>query len=212
MSHAYRAQTLDRRLYGVCTGLVEDNEDPEHEGRVKVRFPWLDDATISDWCRVVQPYAGDSFGALWIPEKRSEVLVAFTHGDMNEPVVIGGLYNGKDKPPSYKDGANQDTKMFLTKGGHSITLDDSAQAMSIQILTAGGNEILLDDQNTALTIQTPLGHQIVLDESASKIEVSAIGGIGKITIEASGTITVQGTQIKLSGTSISLAASQLSLG
>lgn len=212
MTHAYRAQSLDRRLYGVCAGIIEDNEDPEHEGRVKVSFPWLDDATISDWCRVMQPYAGDSFGAVWIPEKRSEVLVAFTHGDMNEPVIIGGLYNGKDKPPTYKDGTNQDVKMFLTKGGHTIKLDDSSQSMSIQIMTNGGNEVLLDDQNSKLTVQTPLGNQVVLDDNGSKIEISAIGGVGKITIEASGAITVQGTQIKLQGTAITLAASQVSLG
>ena len=54
----------------------------------------------SDWCRVVQPYAGNGYGAVFVPEKGDEVLVAFVHGDMRFPIVIGGLYNGKDKPPT----------------------------------------------------------------------------------------------------------------
>ncbi|HMG25076.1 MAG TPA: phage baseplate assembly protein V, partial [Kofleriaceae bacterium] len=65
MTYAFRPQDLDRRLYGVFAGIVEDNNDPEHEGRVTLRLPWLDDATVTDWCRVAQPYAGNGFGAVW---------------------------------------------------------------------------------------------------------------------------------------------------
>jgi phage baseplate assembly protein V len=212
MQHAYRAQSLDRRLYGVFTGIVEDNEDPEHEGRVKVRIPWLDDATVSDWCRVMQPYAGPNYGAVWIPEKKCEVLVALWHGDMNEPVVLGGVYNGKDKPPVYKDQTKQDVKMLRTKAGHTIRLDDSSQTMAIEIQTLGGHDIFLDDQNQKITISTPLGQQLVLDDNAQQLELSSVGGVGKVTIDATGKITIQGKDISVTGTSISLSAGNISIG
>lgn len=210
--HAYRAQSVDRKLYGVFTGIVEDNEDPDHEGRVKIRIPWLDDATITDWCRVMQPYAGANYGSVWIPEKKTEVLAALWHGDMNEFVVIGGVYNGKDKPPVYKNKTDQDVKMLRTKAGHEIRFDDSAKTMGIEIQTLGGNDIFLDDQNEKITISTPLGQEVTLDDKGKKIEISSIGGVGKITIESSGKITIQGKDITVQGASISLSAGQVSIG
>ncbi len=38
------------------------------------------------------------------PEEGDEALVAFEHGDIRHPVVLGGLDNGKDKPPTHRDG------------------------------------------------------------------------------------------------------------
>ena len=37
---------------------VSDVDDPEHQGRVKVTFPWLSDDYVSDWARTAQPGAG----------------------------------------------------------------------------------------------------------------------------------------------------------
>ena len=34
-----------RRIYGVVIGIVTDNKHPDGEYRVKVRFPWIRDAT-----------------------------------------------------------------------------------------------------------------------------------------------------------------------
>ena len=204
MTDLPRALSLDRRLYGVCSGLVEDNDDPEREGRVRVRFPWFDDTTLSDWCRVMQPYAGSGFGATFVPETGSEVLVAFVHGDMNEPVVIGGLYNGLDKPPAYREGTTQDVKMIRTPAGHAVRLDDSAGARAIELQTAGGHDVVLDDQNRKITIRSSGGHSLVLDDNGSRIELAAAGGAGKLTIEASGKITLQGTIVTVTAQQVSL--------
>lgn len=209
----YRAQHLDRRLYGVCSGIIESNNDPEHEGRVKLRFPWLDNATVSDWCRVVQPYAGQDFGAVWIPENQMEVLVAFVHGDMTEPVVIGGLYNGRDKPPAYRDeGTGQDIKMFRTRAGHEIRLDDTHHQQAVQITTAGNHAIVLDDQHRQVSVSSAGGHQITLDDAGQQIEIAVPGGKGKVTIDALGNITLEGTAIRVTGQAITLSAQQVSLG
>jgi len=212
LHHPYRSQSVDRKLFGVFTGIVEKNDDPEHEGRVKLSFPWLDDATITDWCRVVQPYAGSKFGAVFVPEKHTEVLVAFVHGDMNEPVVIGGLYNGDDKPPTYHDGTKQDVKMIKTKAGHVFRMDDSDQARAIELKTAGGHDVMLDDHNKKVTVSTSGGHQISMDDQGTRIEVKASGGIGKVTIDSAGNITVEGTDIQLKGDAIELSAGQINIG
>lgn len=70
--------------------------------RVKVRFywDWRGEATgdASVWARVIQPWAGKGWGAQFIPRVGTEVAVAFVDGDPDRPIVIGGLYNGRDTP------------------------------------------------------------------------------------------------------------------
>ena len=71
-------------------------------GRVKVRFYWDHRAEAtggqSVWARVIQPWAGKGWGAQFIPRVGTEVAVAFVDGDPDRPIVIGGLYNGRDTP------------------------------------------------------------------------------------------------------------------
>lgn len=133
-----RARSTDRRYYGVVEAIVVEN-DGDDEGRVKVKFPWFDGgATVTEWCRVSQLYAGGGYGAVFVPEKDDEVLVAFIHGDMRFPIVLGGLYNGVDKPPTARtDGRDQ--KIIRTKAGHEVLLDDGKK--EIRITTAEGGNV-----------------------------------------------------------------------
>src|SRR5258708_2606445 len=132
-----RSRSTDKRFYGVVQGIVTEVEDAQgKEGRVKVQFPWFDDQMETEWCRVRQFYAGNGYGAFFIPEKGDEVLVAFIHGDMRLPVILGGLYNGQDKPPSYRS-STQDQKMIRTKGNHELLFDDSQGKEPVRIKTTG---------------------------------------------------------------------------
>ncbi|MPY52236.1 VgrG-related protein [Streptomyces acidicola] len=90
------------RLPGVANALVTDVGDPLKQGRVKLQFPWLDDAYVSDWTRTVQP-GGKGGGGIFPLDVGDEVLVAFDRGALDHPFVIGGLYNGVDKPTPVKD-------------------------------------------------------------------------------------------------------------
>src|SRR5262245_1846630 len=87
------------RYYGVVVGIVSDNKDPDELARVKVKFPWLADDAVSFWARVAAPGAGPQSGITWLPSVNDEVLCAFEHGDMDHPIVLGGLWNGKDTVP-----------------------------------------------------------------------------------------------------------------
>jgi len=222
MRIAHRVQSLERRLFGVVVALVEDSEDPAHEGRVKVRFPWLDDVSVTEWCRVAQLYAGSRYGSLFIPEVGDEVLVAFIHGDRNEPVVLGGLYNGSDKPVAHKEGTDSDKKLIHTKGGHELLFDDGAQSMKVQVTTSGGHELVMDDQGQTVQVTTSGGHQLAMDDRGQKVQVASTGGHqvalddgartltvrssgGQVVeIDGSGKITVRGSQIVLDATQIKI--------
>jgi uncharacterized protein involved in type VI secretion and phage assembly len=184
-----RARTLDRRFFGVVEALVSANEDPDHQGRVKVTFPWFDGSeTESDWCRVRQLYAGGGYGTFFVPELGDEVLVAFVHGDMRLPVILGGLYNGRDTPPSYRT-AEKNEKVIRTKGGHEILLDESSRTQRVRLRTKGGHEILLldtdPDHHTKLAIHTSGGHKVTLDDEGEALSIET-SGHHKITLDDKG--------------------------
>jgi type VI secretion system secreted protein VgrG len=72
-------------------------------GRIKVQFHWdrygkLDENS-SCFIRVGQVWAGKNWGALHIPRIGQEVIVSFLEGDPDQPLVIGSVYNGLNKPP-----------------------------------------------------------------------------------------------------------------
>ncbi|AKI98694.1 type VI secretion system secreted protein VgrG [Archangium gephyra] len=72
-------------------------------GRVKVQFHWdrqgkLDENS-SCWVRVSQLWAGEGWGAMFIPRIGQEVIVDFIEGDPDRPLIIGRVYNGANLVP-----------------------------------------------------------------------------------------------------------------
>jgi type VI secretion system secreted protein VgrG len=72
-------------------------------GRVKVQFYWdrvgKNDENSSCWCRVSQAWAGNKFGAMWIPRIGEEVVVDYLEGDPDQPFIAGRFYNALNMPP-----------------------------------------------------------------------------------------------------------------
>jgi uncharacterized protein involved in type VI secretion and phage assembly len=209
MSTMPRSRTTDKRFYGVAEALVVDNVDPEKEGRIKVRFPWFDDSMTTEWCRVVQLYAGNGYGSLLVPEVGDEVIVAFVHGDMRLPIVLGGLYNGIDKPPTSRS-SSTDQKLLRTKGGHELLLDDSSSEQRVRVTTNGGHELDLDDTGKKVTVTSSGGHEIELDDTAMTVTITDSSGQSvkldatSITIQAAASVSVKAASVSVDASSVSL--------
>jgi uncharacterized protein involved in type VI secretion and phage assembly len=168
----------DERVQGVAVGIVLDNVDMTGEARVQVQLPWL--PGLAPWARVAVPAAGPSRGFFILPQIGDEVLVAFEHGDIRAPYVVGSLWNGRDKPPTTEPNDASSKVILQTEAGHVIQLDDLEQS---------------------LTITTPSGQKITADQQ--KIELEA--GSSKATLETSGQIKLEaGTEIELKASSIKL--------
>jgi len=90
-------------LSGVMVAIVTNNKDPDGMGRVKLKLPWLSDDYESDWARIATLMAGPERGVYFLPEVDDEVLIAFEHGDIRRPMVLGCLWNGVDAPPITND-------------------------------------------------------------------------------------------------------------
>ena len=209
MSTDSRTRSTDKRFYGVVEGLVTDNADPDGEGKVRVNYPWFDCQTISEWCRVLQPYAGPGYGMFFVPEIGDEVVVGFAHGDMRLPIILGGVYNGKDKPPSHRDDAT-DEKMIRTKAGHQILLNDSKDNHQVKITTSGGHEVDLNDQASSITIKTSGGQSITLDDQASSVTIKTSGG-QSITLDPTGGVTVSADTVTVSAETVTISGIDFNL-
>jgi len=72
-------------------------------GRVKVQFHWdrdgKNDEESSCWMRVATSWAGRNWGAIRIPRIGHEVIVDFLEGDVDQPIVVGSVYNADMMPP-----------------------------------------------------------------------------------------------------------------
>lgn len=162
----------------MLVGIVTDNEDPDGMGRVKVKFPTLTEEHNSNWARVVSIGAANSRGFDCLPEIDDEVLVAFEHGDIHRPYILGGVWNGEDTPPNSPSDNVQNGKVrlrtFQTRTGHKLQFVEEKQA-GIYIQTAGKHIIKLDDDSKCIQIQTSAGQLITLQDPMAGITVKSNG-------------------------------------
>jgi len=178
-------------VVGVVVGTVKDVKDPEGEGRVHVEFPWMEGRNEGYWAPPATLMAGGKRGSWFMPEVGDEVLVAFEHGDVNHPFIIGFLWNGVDKPPS--DDINASVRRLKTVSGHILEFDDNSGKERILLKTKGEHKIELVDAPTAsIVIETKGGHHVALkDTGGGTIEIKTKGG-SEVTLEgAPPKITVQ---------------------
>lgn len=199
----------DHRCYGVVVGIVTDNEDPEGMHRVKLRFPWLADGEESNWARVVTPMAGGNRGIYFLPEVDDEVLVAFDHGSVDHPYVVGALWNGKDTPPESNQDGENNCRTIRSRSGHILRLNDKAGSESIEIIDkSGSNKLVIHTADNSLSIEAQ--GDIGIRSAGGKVTISAAAGIelksdAGTTVEASLSMDLKaGAQMNLKGLMINL--------
>ncbi|HYN44631.1 MAG TPA: phage baseplate assembly protein V [Candidatus Limnocylindrales bacterium] len=202
------------RTYGVAAGIVTNNQDPDGLGRVKIKFPWLSEDNETGWVRIATFMTGNERGSFFLPEVGDEVLVAFGHGDINQPYVVGALWSGKDKPPeTNSDGKNNIRKLrsrsgheiifnddsttkkekieIHTKAKHKIILDDSAGGEKIEIVDkTGNNKIIIDSTQNSINIESTMQLKI-------KSQIIEIEAGGNMTIKSVGILTLSGSLVKI---------------
>jgi uncharacterized protein involved in type VI secretion and phage assembly len=176
---------------GLAVAQVTNNDDPDKVGRVKVRFPWLSDSHETDWVRVVQLGAGPDSGAVFLPEVDDEVLCGFEFGDVRRPYVIGGLFNGKDKPrlgDGLVDAGRVKRRGFISRRGHRIVLFDDDSKSGIALLSSDG-KLRLSLNETKGEIHIHCREKVTIDTESGQVTVKSGGDVD---VEAQGNLTLKG--------------------
>lgn len=201
----FDAESRAGRIYGVVVGVVTNNQDPEKMGRVKLRFPWLNETDESNWARVATMMAGPDRGTWFLPEVDDEVLVAFGHGDVRFPYVVGSLWNGVDAPPRDNGDGQNNERVIRTRLGHELVFGDEDGKGKVEIKTKAGHQLLLDDTSGSekITVVDKSGNnKIELDTAANSVAVTGQTKISlkaqTIEITADTSLTLKGQQVEIS--------------
>ncbi|MEM7666119.1 MAG: type VI secretion system tip protein TssI/VgrG [Pseudomonadota bacterium] len=147
----FRAQrrTPKPRVVGVesaiVTGPTNETIYTDEYGRIKVRFHWdrsgSDDDKSTCWIRVSQT---GGLGNVILPRVGHEVLVDFLHGDPDQPVVTGRVFN-KEHMPVYELPANKSRALWRT-----LTYGEKAKsypgAEELDTKAPFANEIRFEDK------------------------------------------------------------------
>ncbi|WP_276943353.1 phage baseplate assembly protein V [Ferrimicrobium acidiphilum] len=188
---------------GLIVGLVTNINDPNKQGRVKVRFPGLSSKDESAWARLTGIGGGNNRGSVFVPEVNDEVLVAFEGGDTRLPVVIGGLYGSKSviPTPDIDNGQVQSRQLQSRLGHYFRFLDGTSSANQAIELALSGGQNLIHLGKDKLTLQVP-----------SNTPVDVIAGNSTISVAASGAITMKAPSISIQAqTSLELKAATISV-
>ncbi|WP_316804303.1 type VI secretion system Vgr family protein [Pedobacter nototheniae] len=135
---------------------VVDHQDPDQQGRIKVKFKWeCMTNDVTEWLRVVTPNAGigdrgSNRGFFAVPEIGDQVVIGFEEGNVARPVVMGSVYNSSnvDSSPQIKN----HLKSLTTRSGHLIEFDDDPGSQGIKITDINSNIIHIDTKGNNITI------------------------------------------------------------
>ena len=191
------ANRAENRGWGsLVVGVVTNNDDRESQARVKVTFPTLSQDE-SAWARVATIGAGAARGIQWLPEVGDEVLVGFENDDKARPIVLGGLWGRKDKPPEAsptQDGKVNDRIMASRRNHRIVLTDDPTSRIAVKLGDAECELVLEKDESR-------LGGEKKLVISAEQIEIRASRSLAlqaqNMEIKAGSSLTVTGKPIKL---------------
>lgn len=191
---------------GVAIATVTQNKDDEGQCRVKVRYPWHENPRDSYWARLAMPMAGNGRGVVMIPEVGDEVVVAFEREDIRFPVVLGALWNGKDKPPFPNDDGKNDKRAVTSRKNHHLIFDDGARG-SVELAHEKGRRLTLDDDG--IVVQDENGNRITIESTSGAMTIEAKGRLNikgaMVTIEATGTLEIKaGATLTVRGTLVSI--------
>lgn len=191
---------------GVAIALVTQNKDPDGLGRVKLRYPWHSQTAESDWTRIAAPMAGSGRGIVFLPEVGDEVLVAFEREDMRFPYVLGGLWNGKEKPPESNAAGKNDIRVVKTRKGHVLLFDDNSSKGRIELKLNDGKKLTIDDDGIALDDGS--GNSLAIDTKGGAMAIKAVNTLtlkaetisveGKVlTVKGTGNVTIKGSMVNI---------------
>jgi uncharacterized protein involved in type VI secretion and phage assembly len=142
----------------------------------------------------------------FLPEINDEVIVGFEGGDARRPVILGGLFNGKDVPVEFGVQNNTVSQRRITSRlGHFVEFGDGTDTASQHIdlnLAGGKHQVRLGKDK--LTASVPAGIPVTITAGSSKME---IGQDGSITLAGKKITLKSETDVEISGINITAKAS-----
>jgi len=123
--------------------LFTRNEDNTHDGGAGSN----DNDTDSAWVDVLTPWAGEGYGARFLPRIGEVVVIDFFAGDIDRPFIVGRIhegyrhptqFDGKGKLPDIKKLSGIKSKEYQGSGYNQLRFDDTKGQLSSQLQSSHG--------------------------------------------------------------------------
>jgi hypothetical protein len=187
-SRTARTQT---QYPGLWIGVVEDRNDPERLGRLRVRVKQIHGANSAAIPTASLPWAsrinlGGSLpsGVRWVPPLGTQVAVMFFHADPRYPFWLGTIegygdvpatYSGRDPGPAGNNGVK-----YPTFPGSNPSKNTATAPLVHTFETPRGHRIVLDDndQSPDVVLESSQGQLLVMDDHPNRrrIEIQTKSG------------------------------------
>ena len=179
---------------------VVDVADPQHLGRVRVRYYWSVEKPAdaeTGWMRVSTPYSGNGKGQLFTPEVGSQVLVGYEQNQANFPVVLGNLFHPQNPQQAKYTTPNNHLKGLQTAGGNKVVMNDAAGGQTILLSNSNkkGTSILVGfqgDGSVSITTNGPISLIAGKDITLTAKNNIVLEASKDIVIQAGGNVQLMG--------------------
>ncbi|WP_028046737.1 type VI secretion system tip protein VgrG [Cellulomonas sp. URHE0023] len=179
---------------GLQIGIVTALNDPDGEGRIKVRMPLVSTSQDGVWARLATLDAGDGRGTYFRPEVDDEVVVGFFDSDPRFPVVLGQVHSTAKPAPEAATDAN-DRKGYVSRSKLKLAFDDDKKLVVLE--TPAGNRLSLSEDGKKVVLEDQNGSSITLDDGGITLKSAK-----DITLKASGDVKVEGTKVQITGQNV----------
>lgn len=198
--HAPRAPSMGP-MHGTYLARVVSVDDPDGLTRVQVRLlnvpAATSDADCAVWARVAVPFAGASYGMMYLPNVGEEVAVVFVGGDPRQPLVMGALWSGSAAAPDQLGGSGDrvDRYVVKTKKGSTISIieETDGQAKLNLITPSTQVSIVLDETSPGSITLTAGDNTITMDSNG-------------VTVNADQSVTVTASQVQVTAPQVTVDA------
>lgn len=141
-------------------------------GEVKVHFHWnqhdTGDENVSLWVRAGQAWNGDGFGFMAIPRIGQEVIISYLNGDIDQPIIVGTVYNGKNATPvnlpKNKTQTTIKTQTHKGEGFNELRFEDENGKQEIYI-HAQRNKLIQINNDKTQCIEHDESHSVMNNRS-----------------------------------------------
>jgi len=194
--------------YGFYRAEVVDNEDPNNQGRVKLKVPMLNmpsDKSLPHWAYPVisgNP-SGQGKGDYRVPEVGDFVWVAFEGGKVATPLYFSGGWFAKNEVPEDFEGIYD--RGFKSTSGHLVRFRDKDGEESVTLRHSGGTQADINSDG-AVTVETQKGDRLVIDTEGDALLKHRTGTLLKFGKSGSSVelASSQGTKLSFDGPNVTV--------
>lgn len=163
--------------YGKYRGIVTENDDPQKQGRLKVKIPKLFGDEELEWAYPCIQFASSGFGMCFIPKIDDLVWVEFECGEVSCPVWTGMWWIKDGLPKEY----TLDKQLIKTLSGHTMEFSGKENEVYYRISDTSGQKIEVDSTNQKIVIKDVSGQNITIDTKNQIIQLANTSGEKGIT-------------------------------